>query len=88
MKTDMAAKRKEHKLTQTELGEMCGVAQRTVAAYESGERRPSPEVAKKIGAVLGMAWTDFFEDGESSGEWEEDVDDDRGQEGAKAEAGV
>ena len=62
MKTDMAAKRKEHKLTQTELGQLCGVAQRTVAAYESGDRRPSPEVAKRIAAELGMNWTDFFQE--------------------------
>ena len=62
MKTDMVAKRKEHKLTQSELGELCGVAQRTIAAYESGERRPSPEVAQKIGQSLGFPWTDFYED--------------------------
>ncbi len=62
MKTDMAARRKEHKLTQSELGQICGVAQRTVAAYESGERRPSPEVAKRIGAELGFNWTEFYED--------------------------
>lgn len=62
MKTDMITRRKEKKLTQSELGEMCGVAQRTIAAYESGERRPSPEVAKKIGEVLGIPWTDFYEE--------------------------
>jgi putative transcriptional regulator len=62
MKTDMAAKRKEHKLTQTELGQICGVAQRTIAAYESGERRPSVEVAQRIAAELGFPWTDFFEE--------------------------
>ena len=62
MKTDMATKRKEHKLTQSALGQICGVAQRTVAAYESGERRPSPEVAKRIGAELGFNWTEFYED--------------------------
>ena len=62
MKTDITAKRKEKKLTQSELGEMCGVAQRTIAAYENGERRPSPEVAKRIGEVLGFPWTDFYED--------------------------
>ena len=64
MKIDMSARRKEHKLTQTELGEMCGVAQRTIAAYEKGDRRPSPEVAKKIGDALGLPWTAVY-DGDS-----------------------
>ena len=61
MKTDMKAKRKEQKLTQSELGQICGIAQRTVAAYEAGQRRPSPEVARKIARTLGFPWTDFFE---------------------------
>lgn len=64
MKTDMAARRKERHLTQAELGHRCGIAQRTVAAYESGERRPSPEVAKKIGAELEISWTEFYEEDE------------------------
>lgn len=67
MKIDMAARRKERKLTQSELGQLCGVAQRTVAAYESGERRPSPEVARKIGEALGFSWTVFFEDDAEGG---------------------
>ena len=61
MKIDMAAKRKERHLTQAELAQRCGIAQRTVAAYEKGERRPSPEVAQRIGQELGFSWTDFFE---------------------------
>lgn len=65
MKTNMKAKRKEHKLTQTELGQICGIAQRTVAAYEAGERRPSPEVAQKIAQALEFPWTDFFEEDEN-----------------------
>ncbi|MEK5070761.1 helix-turn-helix transcriptional regulator [Sporosarcina sp. FSL K6-1508] len=28
---------------------------------ENGERRPSVEVAKKIGSFLGLDWTIFFE---------------------------
>lgn len=60
--TDLAARRKEHRLTQAELAERVGIAQRTVAAYENGERRPSVEVAKKLGQELGIPWTDFFED--------------------------
>lgn len=68
MKFDMSSKRKEKKLTQFELGELCGVAQRTIAAYESGERRPSPEVAQKIGAVLEIPWTRFYEEDQDTEE--------------------
>lgn len=58
----LAARRKEKGLTQAELAQRVGIAQRTVAAYESGERRPSVKVAKKIGEVLGIFWTVFYEE--------------------------
>ena len=57
---EMARLRKEKKLTQAELAQILGVSQRMVAACELGERRPSPGLAQKIGAELGMKWTDFF----------------------------
>lgn len=60
----MAQLRKERKLTQTELAQVLGITQRMVAACESGERRPSPALAHRIDQVLGMPWTDFFEEGE------------------------
>lgn len=65
MKIDLAAKRKERKMTQAELGDRIGIAQRTVAAYESGERRPSIEVAMKLGEVLEFPWAELYEDRES-----------------------
>ena len=58
---DLAAKRKEKNLTQAELAQRVGIAQRTVAAYECGERRPSVEVAKRIGQELEIPWTVFFD---------------------------
>lgn len=60
---EMARLRREQKLTQTELAAALGITQRMVAACESGERRPSPGLAQKIGQALGMSWTEFFEDG-------------------------
>ena len=57
----LAARRKEKGLTQAELAQRVGIAQRTVAAYENGERRPV-KVAKKIGEVLGIFWTVFYEE--------------------------
>lgn len=58
----MARLRKEKRLTQAELAQALGVSQRMVAACEMGERRPSVDLAKKIGAELGFPWTDFFEE--------------------------
>lgn len=63
VKADLAARRKEKGLTQAELAARVGIAQRTVAAYECGERRPSVEVAKKMAKELDISWTTYFEDG-------------------------
>lgn len=62
---EMAMKRKEKKLTQAELAQILGVSQRMVAACEAGERRPSPEMAQKIGRELDFPWTDFYEEGKA-----------------------
>ena len=62
---EMVRLRKEKKQTQAELAANLGVSQRMVAACEAGERRPSPALAQKIGAELGMPWTMFFEDGKA-----------------------
>lgn len=59
----MARARKMKKLTQAELAASVGASQRTIAAIECGTRRPSPELAQRIGAELGFLWTVFFEDG-------------------------
>lgn len=62
-KSPLAARRKEKGLTQAELAARVGIAQRTVAAYECGERRPSVEVAKKMAKELDIPWTTYFEEG-------------------------
>ena len=64
-KSALAARRKEKGLTQAELAQRIGIAQRTVAAYECGERRPSVDVAKRLARELGMNWTEFYDDGEA-----------------------
>ena len=56
----MARARKEKKMTQAELALVLGVTQRMVAACELGERRPSVDLAQRIGAELGMPWTLFY----------------------------
>ena len=62
-KSALAVKRKEKGLTQAELAARVGIAQRTVAAYECGERRPSVDVAKKMAKELDIPWTTYFEEG-------------------------
>lgn len=49
-------------LTLKQLSENVGVSWQSLAYYESGERRPSPDVAKRIGGFLGFDWTRFYED--------------------------
>ena len=57
----MARARKEKKLTQAELAQNVGASQRTIAAIEGGTRRPSPELAQRIGTELEFPWTAFFD---------------------------
>lgn len=54
--------RKAKNMTQAELAKRTGVAQNTISQLETGERRPSVEVAKRIAGVLGFDWTRFYED--------------------------
>ena len=59
-------KRKIKKISQEDLANKCDVSQVTIARIEAGERRPSPELAKKIADVLNFSWTKFYE------EWKEE----------------
>lgn len=54
--------RKDAGQTQKELAAHLGIAQATLSNIENGKRRPSVDVAKKIGAALGFDWTLFYED--------------------------
>ena len=63
---EMARVRKLKKLTQAELAQTVGVSQRTIAAIEGGTRRPSPDLAQKLGKELGFEWTRFYEDEEEN----------------------
>lgn len=49
-------------LTQKELAEMVGITQGWLSSIESGMRRPSVAVAKKIADVLEFEWSRLFED--------------------------
>ena len=62
MRDWLKKKRLEAGLTLQQLSECIGVSWQSLAYYENGERRPTPETAKKIGAYLGFDWTRFYDD--------------------------
>lgn len=47
--------RKTEGLTSKELGARCGVSEAAIRHYETGERRPRPEIARRIEAATGGA---------------------------------
>ena len=53
--------RKERKLTQQEVADLAGMKRSYYGLIENGVRRPSPEVAIRIGAALEFDWTRFYE---------------------------
>lgn len=53
-------------MTQAVLAERVNIDITAIGKYESGERRPSVETAKKIADELGFDWTKFFEDNEEA----------------------
>lgn len=67
--------RKDHKLTQAELGKKLGIAPSTVGMYERGQREPDFETLEKIAAcfqvnmntLLGKEVLSFSEQGSFSG---------------------
>lgn len=54
--------------SQYKVAEEIGIAQSSYASIETGARRPSVEMAKKIATVLGFEWTRFFESPGDRGE--------------------
>ena len=49
---NMKNKRKETKLSQTEVAEKVGITQSAYSNYEIGKRQPKPMMLKKIATVL------------------------------------
>ena len=52
--------RTDAELTQQSLADKCGVVRQTISEIENGRNRPSVELAKKLGEVLNIDWTEFF----------------------------
>ena len=59
---DVKAIRKERGMTGAALCEKAGLSAFGLSMIESGHRRPSVDLAKRLGTVLGVDWTLFFED--------------------------
>lgn len=53
--------RKNKGYTQKQVAELAKVSEEYISLIESGKRKPSVKVAKKLGAVLYIQWTIFFE---------------------------
>lgn len=53
--------RKNKGYTQKQVAELAKVSEEYISLIESGKRKPSVNVAKKLGAILDIQWTIFFE---------------------------
>ena len=49
-------------LTQEQLANECGVQRTTITMIELGENKPSVGLAKKLGEIFEITWSDIFED--------------------------
>ena len=54
--------RMEKNMTQEQVANECGVERTTICMIETCHNKPSVELAKKLGKVLDIEWTKFFED--------------------------
>ncbi len=53
-------RRLENKLSQAKLAAEVEVDVTAINKYELNKRRPSPEVAQRLGKFLGFDWTIFY----------------------------
>ena len=51
-------------ITQEQLAKECEVQRTTITMIEIGENKPSVELAKRLGTIFDVAWSDCFEDDE------------------------
>lgn len=59
--TSLKEHRQSHGLTQDELAQHIGCKRNNISRYESGTRRPRPEVAERIAALFGLRIEDVWE---------------------------
>lgn len=61
MRNWLVIARKSKRLNQKEVAELCDISDAYYCYIENGQRTPSVAIAKKIAQVLGLKWTNFFE---------------------------
>lgn len=61
---DLKSVRLGKALTMKTVSAQAGITDSYYCLIESGKRRPSVEVAKRIAHVLGLNWTEFFKEEE------------------------
>jgi putative transcriptional regulator len=59
--TDIKELRQSRGFTQDELAQRLGCSRVNISRYESGARRPRPEVAERIAALFGLRIEDVWE---------------------------
>lgn len=62
MRTWLKEIREEKGINQAKLATKIGSSRAGYTNIENGKRKPSVELAKKIGCALGFEWTRFFEE--------------------------
>lgn len=60
MKNKIQELRKSKKITQEELGKMCGVSRQTIISLENGKYNPSILLAHKIAKIFDSIIEDVF----------------------------
>lgn len=56
----LKALRESNGLTQSELADSAGVTRECISLIENGKNKPSVALAKKLGQILKVDWSNFF----------------------------
>jgi transcriptional regulator with XRE-family HTH domain len=59
---NLKEKRKEKKLTQKQVADLCGITQVSYSYYEVGKRNPKPAMLKKFASVLDCTVDELLKD--------------------------
>lgn len=59
--------RKDKGYTFSYIANQLGITKQYYSYIENGERRPSPELAKKISDLFGFYWGKFYENSQEEG---------------------
>lgn len=59
---ELRDRRKAKGLTLMDVARAAKTTPVTISRYERGKRRPSVKMAKMLGPLYGIPWTDFYKD--------------------------